>query len=202
MAADDGPGRATGEPDPPVSDVSVVQRVIRSLLPAVVMLCLLAQPVAAARPTHDRFRWTRPSRRSCAASRSPTHLVITGNILVFEDHLVDVSLVRLTHTNADGAWLENLIAGPVMIQEQLDGDILTIVARHVGIHERLRSAEGLTAAFDRGQIIFRNVIDLSDLEDPDDDELVSSEILFQAGPHPESDSEFALFCDVVIEVLG
>jgi hypothetical protein len=202
MAADDGPRRATGEPDPQVSEVSVVPRVIRSLLPAAVVLCLLAQPVAAARPTHDRFLVDETFQEELCGIEVTTHLLVKGNVLVFEDHLVDVSLVRLTHTNADGAWLENLIAGPVMIQEQLEGDLLTIVSRHVGIHERLRSSESLTAAFDRGQIIFRDVIDLNDLEDPDDDELVSSEILFQAGPHPESDSEFALFCEVVIDVLG
>jgi len=50
--------------------------------------------------------------------------------------------------------------------------------------------------------VLRDVIDLNDLEDEEDDVFVSSEILFQAGPHPEADSDFALFCEVVHDVLG
>jgi hypothetical protein len=66
----------------------------------------------------------------------------------------------------------------------------------------VRSSDGLTPAFDRGRAVIREVIDLNDLEDEQDDVFLSSEILFQAGPHPEADSGFELFCEVVVDVLG
>ena len=125
-----------------------------------------------------------------------------GSVLVFADRTIEVSLVRVTITNDEGDWLRNFVAGPVFIEEQLEGDILTITLRFAGVHSKWRSSEGLTPAFDRGQIIFRDVIDLNDLEDPEDDVFLSSELLFQAGPHPEADSDFALFCEVVHDVLG
>lgn len=53
----------------------------------------------------------------------------------------------------------------------------------MGVQQRLRSSDGITAAFDWGQITFRLVVDLNDLEDPEDDVLISSEVLLQAGPH-------------------
>ena len=179
-----------------------MRRVSGPVLAAVLMLLLTAQAALAARPIHDRFAVDETIAEDLCGVEVMTHIAVKGNVLVFADHAVDLSLVRLTFTNADGDWLENFVSGPVFIQEQLDGDILTITTRNAGVHERLRSSEGLTAAFDRGQISFRQVIDLNDLENPDDDVFVSSEILFQAGPHPEADSGFALFCEVVLDVLG
>jgi hypothetical protein len=131
-----------------------------------------------------------------------THLLLRGNVIGFEDHFVDVSHSVVTWTNPDGAWLQNFGAGPVMVIEVLDGDILTITEWHAGVHERLRSSEGLTPAFDRGQIVFSIVIDLNVLKNPDDDVPLSFEVVFVAGPHPEADSDFALLCEVVEDVLG
>jgi hypothetical protein len=34
------------------------------------------------------------------------------------------------------------------------------------------------------------------------DEFISSEIVLVKGPHPEAESDFALFCEVVTEALG
>jgi hypothetical protein len=71
-----------------------------------------------------------------------------------------------------------------------------------GIAERLRSSDVLTPAFDRGPVIFRDTVDLNDLEDPADDVFLGREVFFHAGPHPDLDSDFALFCEVVEDVLG
>ena len=179
-----------------------MRRVSGPVLIAALMLLLSVQVALAAKPIHEKFVVDETIAENLCGIEVMTHIEIKGNVLIFSNHVVDVSLIRITFTNSDGDWLENFIAGPVFIEEQLDGDILTVTSRNVGVHERLRSSEGLTAAFDRGQITFRDVIDLNDLDNPDDDVFVSSEILFQAGPHPEADSGFALFCEVVLEVLG
>lgn len=179
-----------------------MRRVLPSILLAALLTLASITAALAARPGHDRFTIDETFDEELCGIDVTTRIQITGNVLFFEDHLVDLSLVRVTWTNADGDWLQNFIAGPVVVTEQLDGDILTVTIANHGVHERLRSSDGLTEAFDRGQIVFRDVIDLNDLADEEDDVFLSSEILFQAGPHPEADSGFELLCETVIDVLG
>ena len=47
---------------------------------------------------------------------------------------------------------------------------------------------------DAGHITFRDTLD--------GEELLSSEIVVNKGPHPEADSDFELFCEVTTEALG
>jgi hypothetical protein len=169
---------------------------------ATLLILATAHIVAAAKPVHDKFVVDETFSEELCGIQVTTHLLVRGNVLDFEDHFVDLSQVMITWTNTDGDWLELFVAGAFFITEELSGDILTVTVRSAGIPERLRSAEGLTPAFDRGQIAFRDVIDLNDLENPEDDVFISSEVLFQAGPHPEFDSGFTLFCEVVADVLG
>ena len=179
----------------------------RPLLPLLLATMLILATVSsafAARPFHDKFKIDETiTGDSLCGIGVTTHLEINANSLAFADgHFVDMSLIRITWTNADGDWLTNFAAGQVNITESLDGDILTITEVHRGVHERLRSADGTTTAFDRGQITFVIVIDLNDLENPEDDVELSFDIVKQAGPHPEADADFNLFCEVVTEVLG
>ena len=172
---------------------------------AAMALVASAVPAFAAKGSHEQVRVdeTIADDVVCGIDVS-THLVITGPVNVTsEGRLTDNSRVRLTFTNAAGDWLVNDISGQFrqVVTENADGTIISIET-HRGNHERLRSADGIEAAFDRGQIVFRNVVDLNDPEDPTDDELISSDILQQAGPHPDADSDFELFCEVVERVLG
>jgi hypothetical protein len=179
-----------------------MRRVSVPLTLATLLVLATASIATAAKPVHDKFAVDETFSEELCGIQVTTHLLIKGNVLGFEDHFVDHSQVRITWTNPDGDWLELFVAGAFFITEELSGDILTVTVRAVGIPERLRSAEGLTPAFDRGQLVFRDVIDLNDLENPDDDVFISSEVLFDAGPHPEFDSGFTLFCEVVADVLG
>jgi hypothetical protein len=54
---------------------------------------------------------------------------------------------------------------------------------------------------DVGRVTFVTTVDFGDPEDPEDDVVVSSEIAFLAGPHPELESDFILFCEVVTAAL-
>ncbi len=57
-------------------------------------------------------------------------------------------------------------------------------------------------AFDRGTVTFVSTIDLNDPENEEDDVFLGFEVVQLAGPHPEVDADFELFCEVVVEVLG
>jgi hypothetical protein len=177
----------------------------RPLLPLVLatLLTLASATVAlAARPFHDKFTIDETVNENVCGIDVTTHIEVKVNGLGFDDHFVDLSQFRITWTNADGDWLTNFGAGQTSITETLDGDILTINEVHRGVHEMLRSADGITAAFDRGQIAFVIVLDLNDLENPDDDVELSFDVVKQAGPHPEADADFELFCEVFTQVLG
>ena len=176
-------------------------RPFRPILLAVVLVIMTAQVALGAKPSHEKFVIDETFQEELCGIDVTTHVVVKVNALGFEDRFVDLSQVRITFTNEDGDWLQNFAAGRTVFTEQLDGDILTFTERHTGVQERLRSSDGITAAFDRGQIVFRTVIDLGDPEDDEDDVVLGFDVI-QHGPHPEADSDFALFCDVVTDVLG
>jgi ethanolamine utilization protein EutP (predicted NTPase) len=178
-----------------------MRRLSRAVAFATVLLLVTAQLAFGAKPFHDKFTIDETFEETVCDIDVTTHVVLHINALDFETHFVDLSQGTITFTDADGDWVSNQIAGPAIFSDQLDGDILTITERHVGVHEKLRSSEGLLPAFDRGQISFVTVIDLNDLEDEEDDVVLSFEVLFQAGPHPDADADFALFCDALASVL-
>jgi hypothetical protein len=167
---------------------------------ALIVLALSVQVVLGARPVHEKFLEDETFEEELCGITVVTHVLVHGNVLIFEDHIVDLSQVSVTWTNDDGDWLKNFIAGPVMVSEEWNGDILTETARHMGVHQRMRSSEGIQPmTFDRGQIVFETVIDFTDLEEP---VFVSADILFEAGPHPFANSQTDVFCEVVTDVLG
>ena len=53
---------------------------------------------------------------------------------------------------------------------------------------------------DVGRIVFANTFDFHD-SNPHDNELISSEVVSISGPHPEAESGFTLFCDVMPDAL-
>ena len=56
---------------------------------------------------------------------------------------------------------------------------------------------------DAGRLVFAFLIDHGGTPgDPDDDVLISRDVVFQAGPHPDLDSDFELFCEVIPPALG
>lgn len=189
-----------------------MRRILLSLVTTVALLLLTAQLALAAKPVfHEVAQIDEildPPEELCGDPDTPgtgipvtTHIQGTLNIMERSDGtFVDHSRFRITWTNAEGDWIVNDIAGQARFQppiENPDGTV-TFIDQHRGVHERLRTSEGLTPAFDRGFITFITTIDFGDPENP---VLVDEEII-QHGPHPEADSGFALFCEVVTAVLG
>ena len=173
-------------------------------LSAAAALVLAAAPVLAAKGTHEQVRVDETFDEVLCGIPVTTNVRVTGPVNTTSGgRLTDNTRVVLTHTNAAGEWLRNMITGQFrqVVIENADGTV-TFIDTHRGLHERLVSAGGIEAAFDRGQIIFRTTVDFHDPEDPEDDEVVDFEVTKQAGPHPDADSDFELFCEVVDDVLG
>ena len=175
-----------------------------SIAASVTLLAMTASAALAAKPVeHINERIDVTFTENLCGIPVTTEIVGRENVLIYGDGSVrDTSSGTITWTNADGDWLQNKVAGPLVNHESLEGSILTSTSVLSGIPERLRSSEGITRAFDRGRIEITTVFDLHDLDDPTDDEFVSQEITRVAGPHPQAESDFLLFCEVVTEVLG
>ena len=63
-----------------------------------------------------------------------------------------------------------------------------------GLAEMFRTKRGGVLLRDAGYIIFRQTFN--------GDEFISSEIFVNRGPHPDAESDFALFCEVMTSALG
>jgi hypothetical protein len=100
-------------------------------------------------------------------------------------------------TNPDtGDTVVGRFAGPVWN--------VTVSGDPEGVHVEEGTAKGLPELFktphggvltrDAGYIVFRNTFD--------GDEFISGEIVVNKGPHPEADSDFELFCQILPAALG
>jgi hypothetical protein len=65
-----------------------------------------------------------------------------------------------------------------------------------GLPEKISTPHGPVLTRDAGLISFVNVFDLAT------EELISSEVIVDHGPHPEAESDFTLFCEIIISELG
>jgi hypothetical protein len=72
---------------------------------------------------------------------------------------------------------------------------ITFITTFKGLPEKIKTAHGPVLLRDAGIIGF---VDTFDLETG---EFISSDIIIK-GPHPEAESDFALFCEVITEALG
>ena len=112
--------------------------------------------------------------------------------------------VTVTHTNeANGLFVTNRSSGQyrdIRIVDNPDGTT-TIFNTNIGLPERIQTPDGTVLVKDVGRIVFATTFHFHDPADPTDDEFISNEIVSISGPHPEAESGFTLFCDVVIEAL-
>jgi hypothetical protein len=82
-----------------------------------------------------------------------------------------------------------------------DGTI-TVRTAVTGIPEEVRLSDGTVAIRDVGRVVFATVLDYGGTPtDVEDDVFVSQSIESISGPHPDLESDFALFCEVVVPAL-
>jgi hypothetical protein len=73
---------------------------------------------------------------------------------------------------------------------------ITVLVSTRGLPEKIRSASGTILTRDAGLITFVSVFD------PSIDEVISQEIIVNHGPHPQAESDFELFCEIITAELG
>ena len=179
-------------------EAAAVMRRLAVALSALLLLIPAAGAVSAARPVlHISEQVDETYQENICGIDVTTHDRGHVNVFVFEDGSVrDTTSATSTLTNSEGDWLEIRSSGRVVESATEEDGILTLTTAFAGVQERLRTSDGITRAFDRGRVVFRTVIDT------ETGDVLSFDISFLAGPHPEADSEFARFCEVVIDALG
>jgi len=82
-----------------------------------------------------------------------------------------------------------------------DGTI-TLRTAVIGAPELIKSSNGAVASIDAGRVVFVSVLDFNGTPtNTDDDVFISGYIESISGPHPDLESDFELFCAVVVPLL-
>jgi hypothetical protein len=112
---------------------------------------------------------------------------------------------RMTITNpATAKSVVQSFSGAVKDLSVVDNGDGTITVRTAvtGIPSEVRLSDGTVAFKDVGRVVFANLIDYNGTPtDTSDDEFISQTIESISGPHPELESGFTLFCEVVVPAL-
>ncbi len=173
---------------------------LRLLLPGLIIsLALLPGTALGAKPIeqfHDHF--TDSFSDEICGIPVDVEIVVTDNFFLYADEsFKDTSSVRATFTNpVNGKAVVLLVAGQISGTAIVDEEADTITFRTSlkGRPEKIRTAHGPVLTRDAGIITF---VDTFDLETG---EFISSEVIIK-GPHPEADSDFTLFCEVISGAL-
>ena len=174
------------------------------LLGIVVALGLGGAPAAvAANPDVNHFTFTDSISDDDFCGTGQTVVIsvfVRGTEFFAPNQPVDyrnVSEGTVVYTNPlNGATVTNHFAGQfsdTIISGDPEG-IHTHELTNRGVPELLRTDHGGVLLRDAGYIVFHQV--------DNGDQFVSSEIVVDRGPHPDAESDFALFCEVVTSALG
>jgi hypothetical protein len=168
---------------------------VRAIVAAAILALALPGTTLAAKPIaqfHDHFTDSF-SGNVCEIDVDIT-LVVTDNFYLFaDDSFKDTSSVRQTFTNpANGKSVSVSSAGQITGTALIDEDAgtITFVNSYLGLPEKIQTTHGKVLLRDAGIITFADTFDLAT------DEFLGSEVTMH-GPHPEADSDFAAFCEVV-----
>jgi hypothetical protein len=174
---------------------------LRALLVALVTaLAVLPASALGAKPVeqfHDHF--TESFSDEICGIPVDVDLVVTDNFFLYADEsFKDTSSFSSTVTNPlNGKSVvissAGLVSGPAPIVDEEAGTI-TFLTSFKGLPEKIQTASGPVLLRDAGFVTFADTFDL------ETGEFISSEITVK-GPHPELDSDFTLFCEVVSEAL-
>jgi hypothetical protein len=117
-----------------------------------------------------------------------------GNFVRF----LNLSSFRVTFTDADGDSVIVQNAGLFESREVVDeaAGTITFLSTFKGLPEKIQTANGPVLLRDAGNATFADTFDLATGAP------ISSEVIVLKGPHPELDSNFELFCEVVTDALA
>jgi hypothetical protein len=173
------------------------------LIGIIVALGLGGAPSAfAANPGANRFAFTERFTESdfCGTDQDVDVLLsVKGTVFLAPNQPVDsrnVTVVKVVYTNPlNDATLVRRAAGPLsetLISGDPDG-VHTVELTVKGLSGLLVTADG-AVLLGAGHIVFREV--------RNGEEVISREIIVNRGPHPNLESDLALFCDAATDALG
>jgi hypothetical protein len=175
---------------------------VRALVAALItVVAVLPGTASAATPIeqfHDHF--TDSFSDEICGIAVDVDVVVTDNFFLFADESFrDTSSVQATFTNplnGQSVVLSNAgqVTGSAPIVDEEAGTI-TFLVSFKGLPEKIQTAQGAVLLRDAGIITFANTFDL------ETGEFISSETIVNKGPHPEADSDFTLFCEVITGAL-
>jgi hypothetical protein len=170
------------------------------LLASVAALAVVPGTALGAKPVaqfHDHF--TDSFSSEICGIPVDVDLVVTDNFFIYADGSAkDTSSVQQTFTNpvnGKSVVLSNagLISFPTAIIDEEAGTI-TFLTSFKGLPEKIQTAGGPVLIRDAGIITFADTFDLVT------GDFISTEVIVN-GPHPEADSDFTLFCQVISGAL-
>ena len=172
-----------------------------SLVALIALLAILPGTALAAQPIaqfHDHFTDSF-SDEICGVSVD-VDIVVTDNFFLYaDDSVTDTGSFQATYTNpVNGKSVVVSNAGQITGEAIVDEEAgtVTFLTSFKGLPEKIQTEKGPVLLRDAGIITFADTFDL------ETGEFISSEITVNKGPHPEADSDFTLFCEVITEALG
>jgi hypothetical protein len=174
---------------------------VRALAALITVLAVLPGTASAAKPIaqfHDHF--TDSFSDEICGIAVDVEIVVTDNFFLYADETFkDMSSVQATFTNPQNGKsvvVSNAgqISGPPPIIDEQAGTI-TFLTSFKGLPEKIQTAQGPVLLRDAGVITFADTFDLAT------GEFISSQTIVKNGPHPEADSDFTLFCEVITGAL-
>ncbi len=173
------------------------------LVGIIVALGLGGVPSAfAANPGANRFSFTESFTEPdfCGTGQPvETSISVKGTEFSAPNQPVDsrnVSVVKVVYTNPLNDATVRRHAGGQLSETLISGDpegVHTVELTVKGLSGLLVTADG-AVLLGAGHIVFREVFD--------GEEFVSREIVVNKGPHPNLESDLALFCDATTDALG
>jgi hypothetical protein len=168
---------------------------VRAIVVAGILALALPGTTLAAKPIaqfHDHFTDSF-SGNVCGIDVDIT-LVATDNFYLYaDDSFKDTSSFRQTFTNpANGKSVSVSSAGQLTGTAVIDEDAgtITFINSYLGLPEKIQTSHGRVLLRDAGIITFADTFDLVT------GNFLGSEVTMH-GPHPEADSDFQAFCEVV-----
>jgi hypothetical protein len=175
------------------------------------MLLVMVQPAGAQLidRIHQHIVLTVPDDEVCGVPVTTTVDVIdNGQVRLAHSGFPlfkDTGRGKITWTNpVTGKSVSNFFAGTTKDLTVVDNGDGTITLRTAitGVPEKITVANGKAITMDVGRVVFVSVIDYNGTPtNTDDDVLISQSVESISGPHPELQSDFTLFCQVVVPAL-
>jgi hypothetical protein len=178
-----------------------IMRPIRAatVFAAVVIVLALPGSALAAKPVEqfrDHFTETFENNL-CGIDGTSTIVVQNTFTLYSDDSFKSAGSFRETFTALNGKSVKissaGTTSGPAPVIDEEAGTI-TFINTYKGLPEKIQTEHGSVLLRDAGIITFADTFDL------ETGEFLGTEVTIK-GPHPEAESDFEAFCEVIIPAL-